>query len=144
MKKAPATSNLPIEIYKLADVISPNETELEILSGKSCNTIEDAKLGAHILIEKGASKVLVTLGEKGCLWVTADDIIYQPLERNIIPVDTTGAGDCFIGSWAYYFALGFSIQECMKRANVAAGLSVQRKGTQTSYPNKQEVESFFN
>jgi ribokinase len=97
------------------------------------------------MVTRGAKQVLVTLGERGSLFVSKDLVHHEPAEK-VKAIDTTGAGDCFLGSFAYFYARGTdSIQNCMKKANHLAGISVTRKGTQTSFPKRSEVpDSIFN
>jgi ribokinase len=64
---------------------------------------------------------------------------FVPIEEKVHAVDTTGAGDCFLGCFAFFVAQGIPISECMRRANKAAGLSVTRLGTQTSFPTSNEL-----
>jgi len=136
---APALQ-LPEEIFQYCDIICPNETECEVLTGQSVHTIEEATKAGRILLEKGAKTVLITLGERGCLIVTPNESTLIPGEK-VTPIDTTGAGDCFIGSLAYFLSKGVSLHESCKRANLIASISVQHFGTQVSYPTKKELPS---
>lgn len=83
--------------------------------------------------------MLVTLGEKGSLHVSAHTATHVPVGNAVKAVDTTGAGDCFLGSFAYFLAKGDPMEECMKKANHAASISVTRLGTQTSFPSRSEL-----
>ena len=136
---APApTVELSNEYYELTDIFCPNETEAELLTGKTVTTIDEAIDAGRVLIKKGVKKVLMTLGEKGCLFVTADSICHVPGVK-VKPFDTTGAGDCFIGSYAFFAAAGLDDQEAARRACVVASISVQKAGTQTSVPRASEL-----
>lgn len=97
---APASKSLPSEIFALCDVILPNETEAEILTGISVVDIASAERAAHALQALGARSVIVTLGEKGCVVVT-DGKTTHVKGRAVRAVDSTGAGDCFVGTLAW-------------------------------------------
>jgi ribokinase len=130
---APARPELPAELYALADVLCPNEPETELLTGGPAG--EDA---ARELLARGAGAVILTLAERGCLVVDADDTTLVPVDP-VRAVDTTGAGDAFVGSLATYLAEGLSLVDAASRANRIAALSVQARGTQTSFPTAAEV-----
>ncbi|MBD3307665.1 ribokinase, partial [candidate division KSB3 bacterium] len=90
------------------------------------------------LIERGAGTVILTLGERGSLLVDAKTTEHVPVET-VKALDTTGAGDAFVGSLAYFLALGKSLTEAMRRANRIAAISVQSSGTQTSFPVAKDL-----
>src|SRR6266545_3405880 len=100
---APAGDGMPAEAYRLATVLCPNEHEAAILTGQPVRTREEAETAARELMSRGARSVAVTLGERGCLVVTADEVTALPAPV-VKAVDTTGAGDAFIGSLAYCLA----------------------------------------
>jgi ribokinase len=136
---APAPENgLPDEIYKLSDIFCPNETEAELLTGITVNSIDDAERAARVLLKRGANKVIMTLGGNGCLLVNKDLCKHIPGYK-VNASDTTGAGDCFIGSFTVFSSLGFADEDAIKKANYVASISVQHEGTQTSYPLKNEL-----
>jgi ribokinase len=137
---APALPDLPEEFYGLSDIFCPNETETELLTGKPVTTISEAESAARDLLDRGAGKVILTLGERGSLLVTRDEVVHVPGEKTTA-VDTTGAGDCYLGSLAYFLARGISLTEAMKKAGRVASLSVQRAGTQSSYPTAGALPS---
>jgi ribokinase len=107
---APARPSLPDELYQLSDIFCLNESETEIL----------------------------TLGERGSLLVTAEESVHVPA-KPVRALDTTGAGDAFVGSLAYFLAAGKPLAEAMRRANYIAAISVQSSGTQTSFPVAAEL-----
>lgn len=128
---APARAELPQELYRLSDVLCPNEPETELLVGRSIAGEEEA--AARELLTRGAGAVILTLGERGCLVVDAGEarhVAVEPVEA----VDTTGAGDAFVGSLAYFLAQGRQLAEAAGRANRIAAVSVMGRGTQTSFP----------
>lgn len=136
---APARPGLPNELLPYCDIICPNEPEIGMLTNMSVNTIEEIKNAAHSLIDKGANSVLITLGARGSMWVTAiENFVVEG--KKVQAKDTTGAGDCFIGSFSFFYAQGLPIMECMEKANQIAAISVQKNGTQTSFPDKEEID----
>ncbi len=130
---APAKPELPDELYQLSDIFCPNESETEMLTGMPVSTIEEATAAAKTLLDRGAGKVILTLGERGSLLVTAEETTHVPAPT-VKALDTTGAGDSFVGSLAYFIAQGKPLPEAMSRANQIAAVSVQASGTQTSFP----------
>jgi ribokinase len=130
---APARPDLPEELYQLSDIFCPNESETELLTSLLVNSLEEAEAAARVLLERGAGTVILTLGERGSLLVTADDSTQVPATP-VKALDTTGAGDAFVGSLAYFLAAGKPLTEAMRRANHIAAISVQSSGTQTSFP----------
>ena len=133
----PATG-VPEELYTLSDMICVNDIEAEALSGIAINTHEHAKIAGQVLLAKGAKKVLLTLGKEGSMLIARDHCTYVPT-KPLIDKDTTGAGDCFIGSFACYHAFGHTEIEAIKNASIIAGLSTQKNGTQSSYPDIKEL-----
>ncbi len=135
---APAVADLPDTVLQLVDICSPNETELEILTGQKVRSRKDAVAAAGMLIDRGAGSVIVTLGAQGSLLVERDHSELVPAPK-VKAVDTTGAGDAFIGGLAHYLAAGRSLVDAMRRANEIAAISVQSPGTQASYPQIAEL-----
>lgn len=135
---APAQPHLPEELYQLSDIFSPNESETELLTGMAVNTLEEARTAGCVLLERGAGAVILTLGERGSLLVTDSETVHVPTKQ-VKAVDTTGAGDAFVGSLAYFLALGKPSTEAMRRANHIAAISVQSLGTQTSFPVAEDL-----
>ncbi len=135
---APARPSLPEELYQLSDIFCPNESETELLSGMPVGTLEEAETAARVLIERGAGTVILTLGERGSLLVTNDSTEHVPVEP-VKALDTTGAGDAFVGSLAYFLASGKPLTEAIKRSNQIAAVSVQSSGTQTSFPQAKDL-----
>jgi ribokinase len=139
---APAHPNLPDEFYHLSDIFCPNENETEMLTGQSVRSMEEAESAARILLDRGAGKVILTLGERGSLWVSANETEHVPAPK-VKAMDTTGAGDAFVGSLAYFLAGGTTVTEAMRRASHIAAVSVQASGTQTSFPLAGELPSIL-
>ena len=139
---APARPELPDELYQLSDIFCPNETETELLTGMPVGSLEEAEAAARVLLERGAKTVILTLGERGSLLVTQDSSEYVPVDP-VKALDTTGAGDAFVGSLAYFLASGKSLTDAMRRANRIAAISVQASGTQTSFPVAKDLPRNF-
>jgi ribokinase len=130
---APAHPSLPEELYRLSDIFCPNETETELLTGMPVSNQQEAEVAAHVLLRRGAGTVILTLGERGSLLVTAQETTHVPATP-VKALDSTGAGDAYVGSLAYFLAAGKSLTEAIRRANHIAAISVQFSGTQTSFP----------
>ena len=119
---------LDLDEAGFADYVIPNETEAEILSGMPVRNLDDARKCARKLLEGGLSRVIITLGANGALF---GDQHVAPFA--VEPVDTTGAGDAFIGSLAVFLSSGYSELEAISRANLYAALSTLSVGTQKSF-----------
>jgi len=113
-----------------ADYVIPNETEAAILSGMPVQNLDDARKCARRLHECGLSRVIITLGENGALFGEQHIAPFA-----VEPVDTTGAGDAFIGSLAVFLSSGYNAAEAISRANLYAALSTLSVGTQKSFVN---------
>ena len=138
LNPAPARSTLPDEIYKLTDIFCPNESEAELLTGRKINAMSDVESMAKEFISAGAKSVVITLGEKGC-FVLANGIGKHILANKVEVIDSTGAGDAFVGALAHYLDLGNDIFESARMASAVATISVQGKGTQSSFPGLDQL-----
>ena len=119
-----------------ADYVIPNETEAEALAGVAVRDLESARGAARKLTEAGLRRVIVTLGANGAL---CGDVHHPAFAMQA--VDTTGAGDAFIGSFACFLAEGVPEAEAIQRANLYAGLSTLGVGTQKSFVTREILES---
>lgn len=135
---APARPDLPNEVYELSDLFCPNETETELLTGLKIDALDEAEKAARVLLQHGCGKVLLTLGERGSLLVSPEETLHVETKK-VKAVDTTGAGDSYVGSLAFFIAQGRPLQEAMKKASQIAAISVQSVGTQTSFPTAEEL-----
>ena len=135
---APAREDLPEEFYGLSTVFCPNESETELLTGMPVGAPEEDEAAARELLDRGAEAVILTLGDRGSLIVTPDSARQVPTEK-VEAVDSTGAGDAFVGSLAYFMGLDMPLEDAVRRANAIAARSVQKDGTQTSFPDREEV-----
>jgi ribokinase len=140
LNPAPA-ADLPDEILRLTDLCVPNETELEFLANGSVANKDHLEEATRRLLQRGPGKVIVTLGKNGALLMEAGGISYHRAPT-VPALDTTGAGDAFIGSLAVAWAQGMHVEEAIRRANLVAALSVTRLGTQAAFPSLEEVEAF--
>ena len=142
LNPAPA-QQLDDELLSYVSIITPNETEAELLTGIQNNNEDNYKKAATFLKGKGIEKILLTLGSKG-VFVSTEQ------EEKIIPAfkveakDTTAAGDVFNGALAVALSENKSIEESVKFANAAAALSVKKFGAQPSIPYRIEVEELLN
>jgi ribokinase len=124
------------------DILIPNETELGLLSGGPLHTEAEIIAAACKLIHRGVKEVIVTLGEKGCVYVNAERS--QSFEAyQVDAVDTTAAGDSFIGGLAVALSEEKQIEEAISFAMAVAALTVTKKGAQSSLPDRDEVEAFL-
>jgi ribokinase len=123
-----------------ADYFIPNETEAELITGLPVQTIEQAAACGAALLGKGFRRVLITLGARGALLADATGHVHIP-PFPVTAVDTTGAGDAFIGSLAVFLAEGVPEREAIARASLYAALSTTRVGTQKSFPARAEFEA---
>jgi ribokinase len=137
LNPAPAVP-LPEELLALTDLCVPNETETELLTGRSVTTLAEAETAARLLLDRGPQAVLMTLGERGVLTMDREGVEHCP-SVSVQAVDASGAGDAFIGSLAVFLVEGLPLAEAVRRANTAAALSVTRPGTQESFPTRAEV-----
>ena len=134
---------IPTELIALADFIIPNETELSLLTGISVNDLDPAEKAARKLLEQGAKNVIVTLGSNGALIVTRTKVT----KVNTYPVDvmdTTAAGDAFIGGFATGLLQDKSLEESVRYGCACGALATTKFGAQPSLPTKEDVEKLFN
>jgi ribokinase len=123
-----------------ADYFIPNETEAELITGLPVQTTEQAAVCAQVLLAKGFRRVLITLGARGALLADSTGYVHIP-PFSVTAVDTTGAGDAFIGSLAVFLAEGLAAKDAIARASLFAALSTTRVGTQKSFPKRAELET---
>ena len=138
LNPAPAQA-LSDDLLAKLDVITPNETEAEILTGIKVENTTDAEKAALALREKGVGTVIITLGSQGA-FVVADSFTGMVPVRKVNAVDTTAAGDTFNGALAVGMANGLPIEAAVEFANKAASVSVTRLGAQASAPRLEELE----
>lgn len=137
---APISGPVPTEVYQLADIFCPNESEAQLLTGQPVDSMEQAQAAGRILLGRGARQVILTLGARGSLLVTPQQVLQVPAPQ-VKAVDTTGAGDSFVGSLAFFLGHGLDLPTAMHRASQIAAQSVQKAGAQTSFPHVHELPS---
>ncbi|GFN99006.1 ribokinase [Plakobranchus ocellatus] len=140
---APAQAGLHSDFFTIPDIFCVNETEAEIMTGSVVNSVESAIAACKILVEnKNCRSVVITLGSNGCVYQAkkGDEPMHIGTDK-VFAVDTTGAGDSFIGSLAFFMCKfpHLSMAEMLKRANKIAARSVTKRGTQVSFPTASEL-----
>ncbi len=135
---APACQEKPaVETLEAVDFLICNQPELRALTGQG-----DNETLASVLRSWGITNIVVTLGEKGSILVTGEEVYYQEA-FSVNVVDTVGSGDCFCGVFAASLSFGASVKESLRRASAAAALSATVKGAQTSMPSADDIEKFL-
>lgn len=140
LNPAPAREIDP-DIFSLVDIVTPNESELKILTGIEPREKKDIVMGGKKLLDYGAKTVIVTLGGKGAMIIEKDLELYIPPVK-VSVVDTTGAGDVFNGALAVRVTCQDPIEKAVRYAVISAGISVTRRGAQSSIPTAEEVDQF--
>ncbi len=135
---APAKAGLPDEFFRGFDIVKPNETEIQTLSGRKMETKRKLEEGAKQLLEKGVDTVIITLGGDGALLVTKDASEEFHAKR-VNAVDTTAAGDSFTAALAVALGKGMPYSKAIEFGNSVSGIVVTRKGAQTSIPTMEEA-----
>ena len=121
-------------------LITPNETEAEIITGVKITDIPSAEKAAEIIMKRGVKNVIITLGEAGA-YIKSENFTGLIPGIKVIPVDTTAAGDVFNGALAVALSEGKVLNEAVVFANKAASISVTRMGAQASAPYRNEIQS---
>jgi len=130
----------PQEILNLADVVSPNETELAHLTGEEVRGRVSAREAAEKLLSLGVKTVVLKLGSDGSMLVTAKKSKHFPACK-VAAVDPTGAGDAFTAALAVELAAGYDFEHAIRFANCAGALAASKLGAQPSLPTRREVEA---
>ena len=138
---APA-QKLSDKLLNMVDVLTPNESEAEILTGIKVTDENSAQIAAKDLLQRGVKAVILTMGSKGYLLATKDGAKFVPSVK-VYAVDATAAGDAFTGSLAVGLAQGKTLKEAALFANNVAALSVTKMGAQSSMPDAEQVENFI-
>ncbi|PYT78741.1 MAG: ribokinase [Acidobacteria bacterium] len=131
----------PVDFAQLGgvDYFMPNESEAETITGMPVATAGEAEECARCLLEKGVRRVVITRGERGCLLASEEGTELVP-PFQVESVDSTGAGDAFIGSFAVFLGEGHPEKEALLRASLYAALSTMKVGTQKSFWSRAEFE----
>jgi ribokinase len=133
---------LPGSVLQMVDVLTPNETEAKVLAGRNPDSRIEPEEVARELIRGGVKQVVMTLGEKGALIVSASSSIHVPAIQ-VSAVDTTGAGDAFNAGLATALASGASLEDAVRFAVVTGGLAVMKEGVIPALPRRDEVLRFY-
>jgi len=141
LNPAPASRPLPADWYASIDYLIPNESEAAALSGLPVDSLASAETAATRLIAMGAGKVIITLGAQGSLFANGKGFEHFPAQK-VKAIDTTAAGDTFVGGFAAALATGKSEADAIRFGQVAAALSVTRAGAQPSIPTLSDVQAF--
>jgi len=132
----------PVDTAALRDLdyFVPNESEAETITGMPVKNVDDAKKCAETLVAGGIRRVIITLGANGSLLATSDGCEHVPAFE-VKSLDSTGAGDAFIGSFAVFLGEGLPEKEAVRRANLYAGLSTTGIGTQKSFYERARFDA---
>jgi ribokinase len=130
----------PLEILALADVVSPNETELAQLTGEEVQGRVSAREAAQKLVSWGVKTVVLKLGSDGSMLVTAKQSKHFPACK-VAAIDPTAAGDAFTAALAVELAAGYDFEHAIRFANCAGALAATKMGAQPSLPARAEVEA---
>ena len=128
------------DLLRHLTIITPNETEVELLTGVTVNDEKDALKASKILLGKGVKNVIITMGKRA-FTSELESIFIPAFEVNAL--DTTAAGDTFNGALAVAVAEGKTLEDAVEYANAAAAISVTKMGAQPSIPLKKEIEDFL-
>lgn len=131
--------DLPDEIYRFTDIMIPNEYEAMLLTGISTDNEQGCRDAVEDLRKKGVKTVIITLGDRGCVYNDDDRIIFHPAGKADV-VDTTSAGDSFIGALCCKLASGNSLPESVDYATKVAAVTVSRRGASESIPYAHEIK----
>lgn len=141
LNPAPA-AELPDEVLRKIDIVTPNETEAQVLTGVKIENEADAKKAAKVFMDKGVKEVVITLGSLGAF--AMDQEKSELVERlNVDAIDTTGAGDAFNGGFVMALAEGKDLFTALRYGNVTGALSVTKLGTAPSMPSREEINALY-
>lgn len=143
LNPAPAPrAPLPDDLYPLIDVLNPNRSEAELLSGVAVSDLATAGQAGHALLRRGVGAVVITLGGQGALVVSPAGS--QPIPAYPVrAIDTVGAGDAFTAGLAVALAQGASRTDAARYASAVAALATTKPGAQPSLPTEEEVRAFL-
>ena len=141
LNPAPARP-LPVELLALVDVLIPNESETALLTGMPVGDQAEAEAAAGALRTMGVGTVILTLGQRGALLAREGETVMCPA-FDVTPVDTTAAGDAFVGGFAVALAEGRTLSEATRWGNGAGALATTKLGAQPSLPARQELETLL-
>ncbi|MBB4575755.1 ribokinase [Rhizobium lentis] len=134
---------IPDSIYGLCDFIVPNEVEAAELVGHSIETDAQARAAASTLVDRGARAAIITLGARGAYYYTAGQSEFVPALQAANVVDTTGAGDAFLGGFATAISEGQAPVEAVRFGCATAAIAVTRPGTAPAMPSRSEIDALL-
>ncbi|MBW2416533.1 MAG: ribokinase [Deltaproteobacteria bacterium] len=137
---APAPQDLDDALLRRVDVLTPNETEAEALSGVCVRDVESAARAGSVLRGRTQGDVVVTLGAEGCVWSSSTGFEHIPAPR-VDPVDTTGAGDAFNGGLAVALARGEPLARALHHAVLAGTAATTRRGAADAMPRQADLHA---
>ena len=138
LNPAPAGGEIDWETLQAVDYLTPNETELALLSGCEVTNLDAAVAAGRKLLDRGIRNLIVTLGNNGSVWIHREGAFHCP-SIHVDPVDTTAAGDTFNGAFAVALANGRDVPEAMQFATAASAITVTRSGALESIPTRDEA-----
>ena len=141
LNPAPARQ-LPTELLSLVDVLVPNESETALLTGMPVDSLGALEAAAAVLLGKGIGTVILTLGAQGALLADTNGFVPVPAFK-VDPVDTTAAGDAFMGAFGVALAEAKPVVEAVRWGYAAGALAATKLGAQTSIPTREEVEALL-
>lgn len=133
---------IPEEFFKYIDILVLNQSECEVLTGVYPKTLKECEDLGKIIREKGTDTVVITLGKMGSVTITPKEVIKMDAYK-VDTVDSTAAGDSFIGAMAAKLSFESSLEEALEYATKVSAVTVTRKGAQISIPTSEEVNQFF-
>jgi ribokinase len=139
---APATSNLPAELYSLVDIITPNEVEAEQLVGFPVDNQDAAAKAAAVLLQRGVKCAIVKMGAKGVVCATDAETFFVPAFA-VEAVDTVAAGDAFNGGLSAALYTGLTLHQAVVWGAAAGALAATKLGAQTSLPDRFTFDAFL-
>jgi len=142
LNPAPAAA-IPPAMLALCDVVTPNETEAEAITGVAVDTAEGAERAAAALLELGVGAAIITLGDKGALYRDRARLVHVPAFDAGPVVETTGAGDAFNGGFATALAEGADPVAAVRFGCATAAISVTRPGTAPAMPARAEIDALL-
>ncbi|MBN1396208.1 MAG: ribokinase [Pirellulales bacterium] len=133
---------LPEDVYRNTDIIAPNESETEVLTGVAVETLDDAAEAGRVLLSRGVRTAIVKLGARGSMYVAKNEEKHFPPAK-VESVDATGAGDAFAGGLLAALAEGRPIDEAIRFGSCVAALSVTKVGVVNALPSREEAEALM-
>ena len=142
LNPAPARP-LPAELLQAMDVLIPNESETELLTGQEVSTLPQAQAASRALLHLGPKAVIITLGSRGALVISKEGNMEHLTSHAVEVVDTTAAGDAFVAGVAVGLGEGLPLEDAARLGNAAGALAVTRTGAQPAMPWREETQTLF-